>query len=446
MSYGYNDANHDHAVTHLGGVQKYWYDANGNQVTRIVGSDTYDLAYDAENRLVEVKKNNITIATFVYDGDGNRVKSTIGSLTTAFVGNHTEWEVGTSSLTRYYYAGSTRVVMRKNNTVYYLLGDHLGSTSVTTDRNGQNPAVQLYAPWGEVRYSSGSLQTRYTYTGQYSNVGDFGLMYYNARYCDPLLSRFSSADSIIPQPGNPQSWDRYSYVYNNPVNATDPTGHAMKLDDEGNTHECPTNTCYIVMVGSTPGLPYYQISPPTYGENIMNTSSGGGSMDAGVNTLPDVTDKNFTVKNTTYKEPAGWVGGFSILIDLMAQIRNWSVEIEPSRINVFAFYKVEAGGISVKSIDVQNPTRSDVTVMGVGFTSTEGGYNVVAGPSIHPIEGNYGIPPVAQPNSTTSISLLPSGYTGNPNNTFSGGSVGMIVRLVHTQTGMQYKWIQGTIR
>ena len=116
VSYGYNDTNHDHAVTHLGGVQKYWYDANGNQVTRIVGSDTYDLAYDAENRLVEVKKNNITIATFVYDGDGNRVRSSVNGVTAAFVGNHTEWDVATSSLTRYYYAGSTRVAMRKNNT------------------------------------------------------------------------------------------------------------------------------------------------------------------------------------------------------------------------------------------------------------------------------------------------------------------------------------------
>jgi RHS repeat-associated protein len=160
------------------------------------------------------------------------VKSTINGVTTAFIGNHTEWDVASSSLTRYYYAGSTRIAMRKNNTVYYLLSDHFGSTSVTTDQNGQNPVKQYYLPWGEVRYSSGSLQTKYTYTGQYSNVTDFGLMYYNARYYDPLLSRFSSADTIIPQPGKPLDWDRYAYVNNNPIRNIDPSGHITQEEDQ----------------------------------------------------------------------------------------------------------------------------------------------------------------------------------------------------------------------
>ena len=48
VSYGYQDTNHFHAVTHLDSVQKYWYDANGNMTDRIVGSDSYDLTYDAE--------------------------------------------------------------------------------------------------------------------------------------------------------------------------------------------------------------------------------------------------------------------------------------------------------------------------------------------------------------------------------------------------------------
>jgi hypothetical protein len=85
----------------------------------------------------------------------------------AFIGNHTEWEVGSGNMTRYYYASSTRIAMCKNNTVYYLLGDHVGSTSLTTDENGQNPVKQYYLPWGEVRYTDGTLQTKYTYTGQF---------------------------------------------------------------------------------------------------------------------------------------------------------------------------------------------------------------------------------------------------------------------------------------
>ncbi|GIK10548.1 MAG TPA: hypothetical protein PKC99_18690 [Anaerolineales bacterium] len=73
MNLNYNNAAHKHAVTHIGVAQKYWYDDNGNQITRIVGADTFDLSYDAENRLVEVKKNDVTISQFTYDGDGARV-------------------------------------------------------------------------------------------------------------------------------------------------------------------------------------------------------------------------------------------------------------------------------------------------------------------------------------------------------------------------------------
>ena len=50
-------------------------------------------------------------------------------------------------------------------------------------------------------------------------------MDYNARYYSPLLGKFISADTIIPDPGNVLAWDRYGYAYNNPINYNDPTGH-----------------------------------------------------------------------------------------------------------------------------------------------------------------------------------------------------------------------------
>jgi hypothetical protein len=54
-------------------------------------------------------------------------------------------------------------------------------------------------------------------------------MYYKARWYDPLLGRFNQADSIVPNPWDAASFDRYAYVKNNPVNYSDPTGH----DGEG---------------------------------------------------------------------------------------------------------------------------------------------------------------------------------------------------------------------
>jgi RHS repeat-associated protein len=80
-----------------------------------------------------------------------------------------------------------------------------------------------YTAWGEVRYTWGSTPTDYTYTGQYSNVPEFGLYYYNARWYDGSLGRFAQADSIVP-PGV-QGLDRYAYVNNNAIRYIDPTGH-----------------------------------------------------------------------------------------------------------------------------------------------------------------------------------------------------------------------------
>ena len=97
----------------------------------------------------------------------------------------------------------------------YLLSDHLGSTSLSTDANGTVTSEQRYTAWGEVRFSSSDLPTQYTYTGQYSD-SYINLLDYGSRRYDPELGRFISPDSIVPDPGNPQTHDRYAFVYNNP--------------------------------------------------------------------------------------------------------------------------------------------------------------------------------------------------------------------------------------
>ena len=88
-----------------------------------------------------------------------------------------------------------------------------------------------YTAWGESR--GGTAPTSYRYTGQ--RESEAGLYFYNARYFDPKLGRFVSADSIIPDPGSPISWDRYAYSSNNPINYNDPSGHAQVCvqGDEG---------------------------------------------------------------------------------------------------------------------------------------------------------------------------------------------------------------------
>jgi hypothetical protein len=62
----------------------------------------------------------------------------------------------------------------------------------------------------------------------------------NARFYVPYINRFLSADSIIPDQTNPQSFNRYTYSYNNPIKYTDPTGHYV-TDESDATYDC-TNT------------------------------------------------------------------------------------------------------------------------------------------------------------------------------------------------------------
>jgi RHS repeat-associated protein len=116
--------------------------------------------------------------------------------------------------------------VRANNVVSYLLGDHLGSTSITMNTSGVKTGELRYKAFGETRYTSGTTPTKRQYTGQI-NEAEIGLYFYNARFYDPALGRFTSADTLIPQPGNPLAWDRYAYTLNNPLRYIDPSGHSI---------------------------------------------------------------------------------------------------------------------------------------------------------------------------------------------------------------------------
>jgi RHS repeat-associated protein len=98
---------------------------------------------------------------------------------------------------------------------------------VVADSSGALYSRQTYYAFGGVRTTQGSASpTDYGFTGEKLDASD-GLMYYGVRYYDPLLGRFTQPDTIIPGAGNPQNFNRYSYVINNPLRYTDPTGHFL---------------------------------------------------------------------------------------------------------------------------------------------------------------------------------------------------------------------------
>jgi RHS repeat-associated protein len=136
---------------------------------------------------------------------------------------------------KYYLAGGQRLAMRvrqsgQNDKLYYLLTDHLGSTSVSYEPANGQVTQQKYMPWGELRGTENVLPTDYTFTGQKWEQ-EIGLMDFKARLYDPKLGRFISADSVVP--GGVQELDRYSYVFNNPLRNTDPSGHNPECGPDG---------------------------------------------------------------------------------------------------------------------------------------------------------------------------------------------------------------------
>ena len=161
-----------------------------------------------------------------------------GTTTSAYIGNYYEWNGSAQTMTRYYgvytersrSGGGTLVAVRNSNGtgtngLVYLLGDHLGSTSITADPvDGDKLSELRFKAWGETRYSLTSAPTDRRFTGQIEEAG-LGLYFYGARYYDPVLSRFTQADTIIPSVGDVQAWDRYAYSYGNPVKYIDPDGH-----------------------------------------------------------------------------------------------------------------------------------------------------------------------------------------------------------------------------
>jgi RHS repeat-associated protein len=244
--YTYSNS-HAHAVETVSlpsGQNTYQYDANGNMTQRVENGVTWTQTYNSENRLATMS-NGTTTWLFSYDGDGTRVGQLVtngtGAIATSyFAGGAYEVTVnGSTQTVRKYYslAGST-FAMSDNGVMKYLLSDHLGSTVAVTDAAGTLLEESRYMPFGEVRNDvSGVTSTDKTYTGQKS-IPDTGLMDYKARMYDPLLGRFIQPDTIVPGAGNPQAWNRYSYVINNPIKFVDNNGHMVSCRDGGDTGAC----------------------------------------------------------------------------------------------------------------------------------------------------------------------------------------------------------------
>jgi RHS repeat-associated protein len=202
------------------------YDGAGNQTA--IGP--YTLQYDAENRLIQASQPASAgggQVQYSYDAEGKRItKSFLSGPSTVYV-----YDVFGSLAAEYSSAPLTTAPVCGT---CYLSTDHLGSTRLVTGENGSVIARHDYLPFGEEIPSgyanrgadwAADDSVKQKFTGQ-ERDSETQLDFFQARYFSAAQGRFNS-----PDPGNadadlmnPQSWNAYAYVNNNPLNATDPTG------------------------------------------------------------------------------------------------------------------------------------------------------------------------------------------------------------------------------
>ncbi|MCP4746644.1 MAG: hypothetical protein GY874_10975 [Desulfobacteraceae bacterium] len=193
----------------------------------IEGNSGRQITYNQENKPTQITYNGTT-TSLEYDGDGNRIKKSGNGSTTIYVGGL--YEIRENEILINVFAGSSRIATIKNGQAFYTHSDHLGSTSLVTNANGVRVEEIGYLPFGATLfrnvYQNGYWDSVYRFTGQEYDA-EYGLYNYNARLYDPVMCRFITADTIVPDWTNPQSLNRYAYVINNPLKYIDPSGHSF---------------------------------------------------------------------------------------------------------------------------------------------------------------------------------------------------------------------------
>jgi RHS repeat-associated protein len=198
------------------------------------------IVWDADNKPTAITVSGVGVTQFGYSGDGARLWKVGPAGTVRYVGS-VEDRVTEGVQVKHIMAAGLRIATRvvqgtHDEEVYYTHGDHLGSLNVLT-RWGVESQRLTYLPFGETYTNTGTVNfIHHRYTGQEQDPEtapgshpEAGLYHYGARYYNPELGRFLSPDPIVPEPGNPQALNRYSYVVNNPVLYTDPTGHVFGI-------------------------------------------------------------------------------------------------------------------------------------------------------------------------------------------------------------------------
>jgi RHS repeat-associated protein len=206
------------------------YDANGSTTN----SSGNSYAYDVENHLTNY---NNGAATYVYDGDGDRVRKTVSGVTTYYLVDNNnpsgyaqvleELSTVGSTPTRLYTYGLNLISQRQSDGTTSFYGyDGNDNTRFLTSSSGTVSDTYTYDAFGDLISSAGSTPNNYLYTGEQYDP-NLGFYYLRTRYMNPVTGRFWTRDSFAGNNQDPLSLHKYLYGGDNPVNNIDPNGQQL---------------------------------------------------------------------------------------------------------------------------------------------------------------------------------------------------------------------------
>jgi RHS repeat-associated protein len=215
----------------------YTYDSTGMMIQATVGSDDRQFLYTADDERIAVKQG-VSWTWMLRDLNG-KVLREFTSLESGPNLAMTNWQWVKDYVWR---DGLLLATTTPAGTLHYHL-DHLGTPRLVTDNNGVKVAEHAYYPFGaEINLTPHETpEEAMKFTGHERDIvaGDgHTLDYMHARYYSPTAGRFLSVDSALDPSKtlpNPQAWNRYAYVRNNPMRFTDPTG---KYTCSGSKDDC----------------------------------------------------------------------------------------------------------------------------------------------------------------------------------------------------------------
>ncbi len=222
--------------------QWYYYDSNGDMVRTDIwvdgrGTTTYYYDYDLENRLIRVRTSSSEITSYAYFSDGSRIRRTAsGSATyslhdfSSLNGILAEYDSSGAMVARYVHGPGfdEPLAMYRGGAWYYYHVDGLGSVTMLTRSDKTIANSYVYDDFGAFRSRTEAVTNYYAFTGrEYDFAVD--LIFYRARYYDPLIGRFLTRDPA----GMVDGANLYAYVGNNPVNHVDPSGLGGFYHDGG---------------------------------------------------------------------------------------------------------------------------------------------------------------------------------------------------------------------